>query len=147
MGKVLSFNKQKQKSISERRQGIERLMFNDILGTYAVIKDEIEEYPVRIHDISPDGTSFELPYHKKAHKTFKIGKSIALKVYFTKTSYILAIVKICHSTEIIGFNRERFIRYGCKFDKSLASFAAIESFIDFLYKFAQFSSIEKKPHS
>jgi hypothetical protein len=140
MAKILDFQKKRDEVIEEKRQGLERLMFKNVLGAYAVIEEYGEVYPITLNDISHDGLSFEIPYNEKASEKFEEGTEVKLRMYFSKHSYIPVIVGIRHSTEILGFNRAKFVRYGCEFDKSLLSFKAMESFINFLYQFAEYST-------
>jgi len=140
MGKLLDFNKKRDEVIEDKRQGLERLMFKNVLGAYAVIEEHGDIYPITLNDISHDGVSFEIPYNERAQERFSQGAEVKLRMYFSKHSFIPVIISIRHSTEIIGFNRAKFLRYGCEFDKSLTSFTAMRSFINFLYEFAEFSS-------
>ncbi|RLA63488.1 MAG: hypothetical protein DRQ88_11310 [Epsilonproteobacteria bacterium] len=140
MVKIFDFQKKREEVIEEKRQGLERIMFKNVLGAYAVIEENGDIYPITLNDISQDGVSFEVPYNEKVEEKFSDGAEIKLRMYFSKHSFIPIIIKIRHSTEILGFNRAKFIRYGCEFDKSLTSFKAMQSFIDFLYQFAEFST-------
>ncbi|TDJ07563.1 MAG: hypothetical protein E2O68_03410 [Deltaproteobacteria bacterium] len=140
MAKILDFQKKRAEVIEEKRQGLERLMFKNVLGAYAVMEENGDIFPITLNDISYDGLSFEIPYNKRAAEKFSQGTEIKLRMYFSKHSFIPVFINIRHSTEILGFNRAKFVRYGCEFDKSLTSFKAMESFIDFMYQFAEFST-------
>jgi len=48
-----------------------------------------------------------------------------------------------HITEYIDERGDAFVRFGGIFDKSIPSFKAFEPFIDFIFKFAEFSCIDK----
>ncbi len=70
------------------------------------------------------------------------GLEIPLRIYFTKQSFILVRIKVKHGQEHQEGDRS-FMRYGCVFDKSLTSFAVLNNFIEFLYSFAEHSSIDR----
>lgn len=139
-GKILDFVKKRKEIIEERRQGFERLMFKNVLGAYAVLEEAQDKYPVNLVDISFNGCGFEIPFSTNAKKRFKKGNVLKMRMYFTKNSFILTIIKVIYATEIIDLNGNKVIRLGCEFDKSTSSYQALVSFIDFLYKFAKYST-------
>ncbi len=139
-GKILDFVQKRKDLIEEKRQGFERIMFKNILGAYAVLEDKGDIFPINLVDISYNGCGFELPFSAKARKKFEKGASLKVRMYFTKNSFILTIVKVMYATEIIDLNKKKMIRLGCEFDKSISSYSALNSFIDFLYKFAKLST-------
>jgi hypothetical protein len=55
----------------------------------------------------------------------------------------LAQVQVKYGKEYLDENGNTFMHYGAEFDESLPSFEALKSFIDFMYKFAKHSSIDK----
>ena len=139
-GKILDFVGKRREVIEERRQGFERLMFKNVLGAYAVLEEGGDIFPVNLVDISYHGCGFEIPSSAKAKKKFKKGANLKMRMYFTKSSYIVAIVEVMYATEIIDLNRKKVLRLGCEFDKTISSYSALSSFIDFLYKFAKCAS-------
>jgi hypothetical protein len=139
-GKILDFVQKRKEIIEERRQGFERLMFKNVLGAYAVLEENGDIYPLNLVDISYNGCGFEIPSSDNAKKKFKKGEVLKMRMYFTKSSFILTIIKVMYATEIIDLDRKKVLRLGCEFDKSITSYSALNSFIDFLYKFAKFSS-------
>jgi len=143
MTKVIDFQKKREESIETKRRDFERVMFDDFLGTYTVVDEVASGYPVKMIDISKDGCMFQVPAHKNNSKVFGEGVEITLKFYFTKGSYIPAVLNIKHSHEYVDNRGDTYVRYGGTFDKSLPSFKALKSFIDFIYNFAEFSCIDK----
>ncbi len=139
-GKVINFVKKRAEMIEERRQGFERIMFKNLLGAYAVLEDEGEITPLNLVDISQSGCGLEIPFSKGAQKRFKTGNPIKIRLYFTQNSFILCLAEVMYATEIIDLKGNKVLRLGCQFDKSISSYTALASFIDFLYKFAKFSS-------
>ena len=144
MGKVLiDFVQKRKESIERKRRNFERVMFQNFLGCYAVIDRHSGPSPIRIVDISETGMLFQVPWNPRYDQKFEIDKEITIRLYFTKDSYILALVKIKYDTEYIDGGGERTMRYGCEFDQTNQTFAALKSFIDFIYKFAEHSSVDK----
>jgi hypothetical protein len=140
MGKLLDFVEKRKELIEERRQGFERLMFKNLLGAYAVLEENNEISPLNLVDISYSGCGLEIPFSKTAKERFERGNQIKIRMYFTKNSFILSIAEVMYATEIIDLNGKKVLRLGCQFDKSITSYAALNSFIDFLYKFAKFAT-------
>lgn len=140
--KVLDFTEKRKQNIEEKRQGFERLMFQNTLGAYTVIDQAGTVYPIKLIDISHNGCMFQIPWNPKNDKKFEMDSEIKLKFYFSEKSFIPAIVSIRYVMEAIEGDGKTFIRYGCEFDKSLKCFEALQSFIEFLYKFAEFSTID-----
>jgi hypothetical protein len=68
---------------------------------------------------------------------------VQMRMYFTNASYIPVIMKVRHAKEVLAQDGTTHIQYGCEFDKSVGSFEAMQSFIDFIYKFAEHSAIDK----
>lgn len=139
-GKVIDFVQKRKEIIEERRQGFERLMFKNVLGAYAVLEENGDIFPLHLVDISYNGCGFEIPFSAGGKKKFKKGSVLKMRMYFTKNSFILTIIKVMYATEIIDLDGKKMLRLGCEFDKSISSYSALNSFIDFLYKFARFSS-------
>ena len=140
--KPIDFIKKREENIEKKRRSFGRIVFKNILGVYTVIDSHGSIYPIEMVDISRDGCLFQIPWNPKSDQKFKMGLEIPLRMYFTKQSFILVSIKIKHSQEYQKGDKT-FMRYGCVFDKSLSSFAALSNFIDFLYSFAEHSTIDR----
>jgi hypothetical protein len=140
--KILDFVKKKKQHIEEKRQGFERLMFKNILGAYTVIDQYGSISPIELVDISHNGCLFQEPWNSQKDERYKIDSEISLRMYFSEKSFIPVVLKIRYTLEVIGNDGRTYMRYGCKFNKELKSFTTIASFIDFLYKFAKYSTID-----
>ncbi len=141
--KVLDFNKKRKDNIEHKRRAVERIMFDNFLGTYSVIDGIDAIYPIDIVDISRNGCLIQVPYNKGTLKAFKQDEEYTLRLYFTKASYIPAVVKIKYAKEFVDSDGQHYMQYGCEFDTGVASFEALESFINFLYKFAEHSAVDR----
>lgn len=141
--KVVDFNAKRKESIEQKRRTFERVVFQEFLGVYSVVDDQGSGYPIKLVDISGDGCQFQLPFSLKAKNQFKSGTEVTLKLYFSKGSYLPAVVTVRHATEYIDKDGDAWLRLGGDFDTSLPSFKALSSFIDFIYQYAEFSCIDK----
>ena len=143
MSKVIDFQQKRQDSIEKRKRAFERVLFRDFLGSYAQIDEHGTKYDVSLVDISHDGCQFQIPYSKNVPKHFGENHDVTIRVYFTHDDFLPLVVKVRHGSEYIDQDGNAYWRYGGVFDKSLPSFAAFRPFIDFIYKFAEYSCVDK----
>jgi len=141
--KVLDFNKKKADTIEQKRRAFNRVVFENFLGAYSVIDSGGAIYPVTMVDIAGDGCAFQVPWNSKKDKKLSKGTEVHMRMYFTKHSYIPVILQVRHTKEVVGDDGMTYLQYGCEFDKTVPTFEALQSFIDFVYKFAEHSAIDK----
>ena len=141
--KVLDFNKKKAETIEQKRRAFNRIVFQNFLGAYSVIDDNGSIYPVTLVDIAGDGCSFQIPWNPAKDKKLEQDFEVQMRMYFTNASYIPVTMNVRYAQEVFANDGTSHIQYGCEFDKSATSFDAIQSFVDFLYKFAEHSAIDK----
>ena len=141
--KVVDFNAKRKESIEQKRRTFERVVFQEFLGVYTVVDDQGSNFPIKLVDISKDGCQFQLPFSLKAKNQFKSGTEVTLKLYFTKGSYVPAVVTVRHASEYIDKDGDAWLRLGGEFDTSLPSFKAVSHFIDFIYQYAESSCLDK----
>ncbi len=141
--KVLDFNKKKADTIEQKRRAFNRIVFQNFLGAYSVIDDNGSIYPVTMVDIAGDGCSFQVPWNPSRDKKLASGFEVNMRMYFTDKSYIPVIMNVRHGKEVLGTDGITYMQYGCEFDKTVATFEAMQSFIDFIYRFAEHSAIDK----
>ena len=141
MSKVLSFEDKRKENIEKKKRSFERVLFDEFLGTYTELDDNGSSYAITMLDISRTGCSFQVPAQKKNSQHFQMDSDITLRFYFTKKSFIPVLVKIKHSSKHQE-NGMEYVRYGGEFDTSLPSFEPVKLFIEFVYKFAQYSVID-----
>ena len=139
---ILSFNEKREENIERKRRNFERILFNNLLGAYSVIDQAGVVFPIEMQDISHDGMSFRVP-RGAIGSTFKKNDELTLRMYFTKDTFIPVVTNIIWSKNMKGEDGEVYLEYGVKFDKSIPTFEALKSFIDFLYKFAALSTEDK----
>lgn len=141
--KVVDFSEKRKKSIEQKRRTFERVVFQEFLGVYTVIDDQGAGFPIKLLDISGEGCQFQVPFSMKAKNQFKSDTEITLKLFFTKGTYLPAVVNIRHATEYIDQQGDAWLKIGGEFDTSLPSFKALSSFINFIYQYAEFSCVDK----
>jgi hypothetical protein len=141
--KVVDFNKKRKESIEQKRRSFERVVFQEFLGVYTVVDDQGSGFPIKLIDVSGDGCQLQLPFSLKAKNQFKAGTEITLKLYFTKGSFLPAVVTVRHASEYIDQQGDAWLRLGGEFDTSLPSFQALSHFISFIYQYAEFSCLDK----
>jgi hypothetical protein len=141
--KVVDFNEKRKKNIEQKRRTFERVVFQEFLGVYTVIDDLGAGFPIKLLDISSEGCQFQVPFTLKAKNQFKSGTELTLKLFFTKGSYLPAVVTVRHASEYVDQQGDAWLRLGGVFDTSLPSFKALESFISFIYQYAEFSCLDK----
>ncbi len=144
--KVFDFEAKRRETIEQKRRTFERVVFDEFLGVDAVIDDNGSGHPLKLIDISADGCLFQIPYCPQAKNKFSAGSEFTLKLFFTKTSYLPAVIKVRHATEHVDSKGDVYWRCGGEFDKSLPSFQALASFVQFVYKYAEFSCRDNAAH-
>ncbi len=140
---VINFQEKRKQSIEKKRRSFERVMFENFLGCYSVIDNNGSIYSIDIIDISESGLLFQVPWNSNNDKKFEKGKDLTLRLYFTKESYLPAFVNVKYGTEFVDDKGQSFMRYGCEFDRENQTFEALDAFINFIYKFAEHSSVDK----
>jgi hypothetical protein len=141
--KLLDFVSKRKENIEEKRRNFERIMFRNFLGAYTVLDNGDAVYPVDLVDISYDGCLFQIPWNVKNDSKYPVDTEITFRMYFTRDSYIPVVAKVKYGKEHVGKDNLTYMHYGCEFDRSMTSFDALQSFIDFLYKFAEHSSLDR----
>jgi len=141
--KILDFTSKRKEVVEQRRRSFERVLFQNFLGVYSVIDTNDTIYPISLIDVSPIGCLIQVPSNLEKNQKLEFDSEVSLRLYFTKQSYIPALVKIKHAVEYVDDHGHTFMRYGCEFDQSIASFDALKSFVEFVYKFAEHSTIDK----
>ena len=143
MSKVIDFQEERKDSIEKRKRSFERVLFTEFLGSYAEIDENGTKYMVSMVDISHDGCLFQIPFAENALAHFKQSSDVTVRVYFTKDDFLPLVINLKHVNEHVDEKGNACIRFGGEFDKSLPSFQAFAPFIEFIYKFAEYSCIDK----
>ena len=132
-------NYRKSKS-EERRREYERVLFNRILGVYSFVEKTNLQH-IEVVDISYSGLKFR---EENPEKPLKAEEKIALRFYFTPSSYLRVIVDIKRALPFKDDDREG-MEYGCQLDKSTKSFEVIRDLIAFMYKYSETACQDHNP--
>jgi len=143
-GKVLDFANKREQNIEKKRRQFERVVFQNFLGAYSVIDQGGSLFPVSLVDVSHDGCLFQIPWNFKESDPMRDGTEMTMRMYFTESSFVPVLLTIKNSREYIAEDGQTYLQYGCEFDKSVPSFKAVESFIDFMYNFAEVSTVDRQ---
>lgn len=132
-------NYRKEKS-EEKRREYERVLFNRILGVYS-FAEKTGLHHVEVVDISYSGIRFR---EEKPEHPLKPGQKIALRFYFTPSSYLRVVVEV---KRMIPFNEEerQGLEYGCELDKQTKSYEVINELVSFMYKYAETACQDQNP--
>ncbi|MDP7319873.1 MAG: PilZ domain-containing protein [Bacteriovoracaceae bacterium] len=142
MSKVIDFQEKRNESIEKRKRSFERVLFTEFLGSYAEIDENGTKFSVTMVDISREGCLFQIPFASGSLNHFKNTEYVTVRVYFTKDDFLPLSVKIKHFNEYVDEKGDAYLRFGGEFDKNLPSFQAFEPFIEFIYKFAEYSCVD-----
>ncbi len=143
MSNVIDFGAKRKESIEKKKRSFERVLYSEFIGSFTELDDNGTKYPVKVIDISKDGAQFQIPFSKQALKRFGKGESTTLRLYFTDESFIPAEIEVRHTNEYIDEKGNAHLRIGGAFDQTVPSFKALESFVNFLYSFAEHSTYDK----
>lgn len=140
--KVLDFIAHRKNNIEEKKRKFERVMFENVFGAYLVHEEAGSVFKMNLVDISYEGCLIEMPRINDNKKlNFEEGADLAFRLYFSDKSYIPVSITVARVIEKIEDGRA-YIQIGCQFDQEVTSFEALRSFIDFIYKFAQYSQVD-----
>lgn len=143
MSNVIDFQAKRDESIEKRKRSFERVLFSEFLGSYAEIDENGTKFSVGMIDISREGCLFQVPYSEQTLSHFQETKNVTVRIYFTKDDFLPLSVEIRHMAEYIDQKGNAYLRFGGEFDQTLPSFQAFRPFIEFIYKFAEFSCVDK----
>jgi len=138
---IIQLGEVRKRKIDQKRRNVERVLFRNLLGVYSSVDDSDGLVGVQLIDISRDGLSFQIPWHPGLALHYEIGEFINLRLYFGQDSYLPCAVEIRHTQEVLEA-AQIFMRYGGQIDKSFRSYEALESFIEFIYRYAEHSKAE-----
>ena len=124
----------------ERRREYERVLFNRILGVYS-FAEKSGLHHVEVIDVSFSGIKFR---EERPEQPLKAGQKIALRFYFTPSSYLRLVVEVKRLTPYKDEEREG-LEYGCELDKATKSYDVIKGLISFMYKYSEIACQDSNP--
>lgn len=138
--KIVDLSDYRKNKTEERRREYERVLFNRILGVYSFAEKTGLNH-VEVIDISYSGIKFK---EDRPENPLKSGQKIALRFYFTPSSYLRLVVEVKRVTPFTEEDREG-LEYGCELDKNTKSYEVIKQLIAFMYKYAEFACEDTNP--
>lgn len=130
---VVNLASVRQEIIEEKRRDYERVVFKSNFGVYTVMEQE-GLHAIEVIDISEGGMQFQTPEHTPYKHA--VGETLPVRFYFSTDHFIAIDVKVVRSFTAIEDGRAVH-RYGCLIDKTMASYAAIYHFVQFITKCAE----------
>ena len=124
----------------ERRREYERVLFNRILGVYSFAEKTGLQH-IEVIDISYSGIKFR---EEATDKPLQAEEKLALRFYFTPSSYLRVIVDVKRATPFKDEDRQG-IEYGCQLDKTTKSYEVIKELIAFMYKYSEIACRDQNP--
>lgn len=137
---IIDLSDYRKNKSEERRREYERVLFNRILGVYS-FAEKTGLHHVEVVDISYSGMKFR---EDKPQNPLKVAQKIALRFYFTPSSYLRLVVEVKRVTPFKEDDREG-LEYGCGLDKDTKSYDVIRQLISFMYKYAEVSCQDSNP--
>jgi hypothetical protein len=138
--KIVDLNHYRKNKNEERRREYERVLFNRILGVYSFAEKTGLNH-VEVVDVSYSGLKFR---EERPEIPLKMGQKIALRFYFTPSSYLRVVVDIKRLTPFEEEERQG-LEYGCELDKNTKSYEVIKQLIAFMYKYAEIACQDNNP--
>jgi hypothetical protein len=138
--KVVDLQTYRQEKNEERRREYERVLFHRVLGVYSFIEKKHLAH-VEVLDISFSGILFRELHPEGA---FQPGAKVALRFYFTPSSYLRLVVDVKRLRTFKSGGREG-IEYGCELDKSTRSYEVLRQLVGFMYKYSEVACQDPTP--
>ncbi len=138
--KIVDLNDYRKEKSEERRREYERVLFNRILGVYS-FAEKTGLHHVEVVDISYSGIKFR---EERPENPLKVGQKIALRFYFTPSSYLRLVVDVKRAKPFQEEDREG-LEYGCELDKNTKSYDVIRQLIGFMYKYSEIACQDQNP--
>lgn len=138
--KVVDLSDYRKNKTEERRREYERVLFNRILGVYS-FAEKVGLHHVEVIDMSFSGMKFR---EDNPEMPLKSGQKIALRFYFTPSSYLRLVVDVKRVQPFADKDRQG-LEYGCELDRSTKSYDVLKQLINFMYKYSEVACQDENP--
>jgi len=138
--RIISLEDYRKNKTEERRREYERVLFNRILGVYSFAEKAGLKH-VDVMDISYSGLRFR---EEKPSPAFKVGEKIALRFYFTPSSFLRLIAEIKRSNPFQDDGLEG-LEYGCQIDRNTRAYEVVHQLVTFMYKYSEIACQDQNP--
>jgi hypothetical protein len=130
---VVNLSSVRQEMIEEKRRTYERVVFKSSFGVYT-LREDGGLNAIEVVDISEGGMQFQTS--ESSSVKLQTGDVVPVRFYFSTDHFISIDVKVVRSFSAIE-EGVAVHRYGCLMDKTMASYAAIYHFVQFITKCAE----------
>ncbi|MCX6101772.1 MAG: PilZ domain-containing protein [Proteobacteria bacterium] len=137
---IIDLEHYRKEKTEERRREYERVLFNRILGVYS-FAEKTGLHHVEILDMSYSGLRFR---EDNPEMPLRSGQKIALRFYFTPSSFLRVVVDVKRVTPFEAEQRQG-LEYGCEIDTSTKSSEVLKELVDFMYKYAETACHDDNP--
>ena len=140
---IIDLNNYRKERDEERRRDYERVLFNRILGVYSYTEGAGKSAltHVEVLDVSYSGLRFR---EDKPELPMRVGQKVALRFYFTPSSYLRVVIDVKRVTKFKEEERTGY-DYGCEIDPATKSAEVLKSFVSFMYKYAETACNDENP--
>jgi len=134
---LVDYRKQKGE---QRRREYERVLFNRILGVYS-FAEMGGLHHIEIMDLSFSGIKFR---EDRPDTPLSIGQKVALRFYFTPSSYLRLVVEVKRTQPFEDDGRQG-LEYGCEMDQQTKSYGVFRQLIAFMHHYAELACHDHSP--
>lgn len=138
--RIVDLASYRKNKTDERRREYERILFNRILGVYSFLEQTGLNH-VEILDISYSGIKFR---EDRPEVPLTIGQKIALRFYFTPSSYLRLVVEIKRVTPFDEAERKG-LEYGCELDRTTKSYEVLHKLVGFMETYSEVACQDSHP--
>ena len=138
--KVVDLSDYRKNKTEERRREYERVLFNRILGVYS-FAEKVGLHHVEVIDMSFSGMKFR---EDNPEMPLQQGQKIALRFYFTPSSYLRLVVDVKRVQPFSDKDRQG-LEYGCELDRTTKSYDVLKQLINFMYKYSEVACQDENP--
>ncbi len=138
--KIVDLGDFRKNRTEERRREYERVLFNRILGVYS-FAEKTGLHHVEVMDISFSGVKFR---EEQPSLPLKVEDKVALRFYFTPSSYLRLVVEVKRVKPFKDEEREG-LEYGCELDRNTRSYEVIQQLINFMHRYSEIACQDENP--
>lgn len=143
MAEIIDFSAKRKETVEKKKRQYERIFFDELIACYSAIESHDQTLPVKVLDISKSGCRLEVS-RNSVDESFPLGSEMTLRLYFTKKSFISVVAKVVRNDDFTNLKGLNVAEYGLEFDQSLPGHRVLESFVEFVGKFAEYSRIDSE---
>lgn len=138
--KIVDLSEFRKSKHEEVRRDYERILFNRVLGVYS-FAERVGVHHIEVVDLSQTGLRFR---EQSPEVPFQPGQKIALRFYFTPTSFLRVIVDVLRATPYKDSGRSGF-EYGCRIDAETKSAEVVRQLVTFMHSYADLACQDSSP--